>query len=57
MSAETETRMKAMAEANASLQWQDIPEVKYPVYDVYGTSFDPAKIQEYITSFDITRVS
>ncbi len=57
LSAETEKRMKEMADANADLKWKDIPEVKYPVYDVYGKSYDPGQIQKYITSFDITRVS
>ncbi len=57
LSAETEKRMKEMAEVNTDLRWQDIPEIKYPVYDVYGKTYDPAGIQDYITSFDITRVS
>lgn len=56
ISAETEKRMKQMAEANPDLKWKDIPEVKYPVYDVYGKSYNPEKIQDYIASFDIKRV-
>ncbi len=55
ISAETEKRMKQMADANPDLKWQDIPEVKYPVYDIYGKFYDPSKIQDYITSFDIKR--
>ena len=56
LSAETEKRMKEMASLNAELKWQDIPETKYPVYDVFGKAFDPGKVRDYITSFDIKRV-
>ncbi|MCG8561455.1 MAG: ABC transporter substrate-binding protein [Hyphomicrobiales bacterium] len=56
LSAETEKRMKEMAAINAELKWQDIPETKYPVYDVFGKAFDPGKVRDYITSFDIKRV-
>lgn len=55
MSAETQKRMEAMAAHNKNIDWTDIPETKYPVYDIYGKKFDPAKINEYIDSFAITR--
>lgn len=55
MSAEVETRMKEMASANAELKWKDIPETKYPTYDIYGKSYNPAQIDKYISSFDIKR--
>lgn len=55
MSAEVKKRMNAMAEHNKNIKWTDIPETKYPVYDIYGKTFDPSKIKSYIDSFTITR--
>ena len=55
MSAETKKRMNAMAEHNKNIDWTDIPDIKYPVYDIYGKQFDPTKINEYIDNFTITR--
>lgn len=55
MSAEVENRMTEMASANSDLQWKDIPETKYPVYDIYGKSFNPEEVRNYISSFDIKR--
>ena len=55
MSAETKKRMQAMAEHNKNISWTDIPDTKYPVYDIYGKKFDPTKINEYIDGFTITR--
>lgn len=55
MSAEVKKRMTGMAEHNKNIKWTDIPETKYPVYDIYGKSFDPTKIRSYIDSFAITR--
>ncbi|MEO0508661.1 MAG: CmpA/NrtA family ABC transporter substrate-binding protein [Verrucomicrobiota bacterium] len=55
MSAEVEKRMKAMADHNKNIDWTDIPDTKYPVYDIYGKTFDPTKMNDYIDSFTITR--
>ena len=55
MSADVKKRMEEMASHNKNLKWTDIPETKYPVYDVYGKEFNPGKINEYIDSFSITR--
>ena len=55
MSAEVGTRMTEMADANPDLKWKDIPETKYPVYDIYGKSYNPEDINGYISSFDIKR--
>ncbi|MEM9724859.1 MAG: ABC transporter substrate-binding protein [Pseudomonadota bacterium] len=55
LSAEVEKRMGEMADANSDLDWKDIPETKYPVYDIYGKTFDPTDINGYISSFDIKR--
>ncbi len=55
MSAEVEKRMKEMASENAELKWTDIPNVKYPEYDIYGKTYSPDAIGDYISSFDIKR--
>lgn len=55
MSAEVKKRMEEMASHNKDVKWTDIPESKYPVYDIYGKNFDPGKISKYIDSFAITR--
>lgn len=55
MSAEVQKRMNEMANHNKNLKWTDIPENKYPVYDIYGKQFDPNKIENYIDSFAISR--
>ena len=55
MSVETQKRMEAMADHNKNINWTDIPDTKYPVYDVYGKKFDPTKVNDYIDSFAITR--
>ena len=55
MSAEVEKRMKEMASKNEDLKWSDIPDVKYPEYDIYGKKYNPDSITDYISSFDIKR--
>ncbi|WOO40230.1 CmpA/NrtA family ABC transporter substrate-binding protein [Rubellicoccus peritrichatus] len=55
MSADVKKRMLEMANHNKNLNWTDIPDTKYPVYDVYGKDFDPNQINEYIDTFEITR--
>ena len=55
LSTETGKRMKEMAAANSTIKWTDIPETKYPEYDVYGKKYNPDTIQDYISSFDIKR--
>ena len=44
-----------MAEENKNVKWSDIPEKKYPVYDIYGKEFNPDNIEGYIDDFAIKR--
>ncbi len=55
MSTEAGKAMQSMSDKNRNVKWSDIPASKYPVYDVYGKEFDPAKVIDYIDSFDIKR--
>ena len=55
LSVSAQSQMEEMAEDNKNIKWSDIPEKKYPIYDVYGKKFNPEKINEYIDSFAIKR--
>ncbi|MEM9282375.1 MAG: CmpA/NrtA family ABC transporter substrate-binding protein [Verrucomicrobiota bacterium] len=55
LSTEAGSRMKEMAEENKNVKWTDIPETKYPVYDIYGKEFNPDNIEGYIDDFAIKR--
>lgn len=57
LSTEAGKRMEDMAEENKNVKWSDIPESKYPVYDIYGKEFNPDKIETYIDDFAIKRAS
>ena len=55
LSVSAQAQMEEMAETNKNIKWSDIPESKYPVYDIYGKEFNPEKINDYIDSFAIKR--
>ncbi len=55
LSTEAEKAMVSMSEANKNVKWSDIPQEKYPEYDVYGKKFDPDNIESYLDSFAIKR--
>ncbi len=55
LSTEAGSRMTDMSEENKNVKWSDIPESKYPVYDIYGKEFNPEKIDSYIDDFAIKR--
>ncbi len=57
LSTEAGKRMAEMADDNKNVKWSDIPESKYPVYDIYGKEFNPDKIENYIDNFAIKRAS
>lgn len=57
LSTEAGKRMAEMADDNKNVKWSDIPESKYPVYDIYGKEFNPEKIENYIDNFAIKRAS
>lgn len=55
MSTEAEKSMVAMSEKNKNVKWYDIPDSKYPVYDIFGKEFDPTKANDYLDTFLIKK--
>jgi nitrate/nitrite transport system substrate-binding protein len=55
LSADTGKRMRELAEANPTIQWKDLTSEDYPIYQIYGKSFNPLEAQAYVDGFAIKR--